>query len=249
MLSLPGFCLSFIQSCYSHPYTHHCWDLTDSSASAGPPSRRRCHSLDSMVAFISHAAICPPLNHKISSQRAPNTFWQDLIYTHHQLEEALFSVTLPGLKPRRPTLSTLLFLHLLPGVRSISCSCWTGCSEFDRPFNGIRPPKIWTNWICCFCGVRTLANTRRTYVQTNFQANMCEQGRLPRWSTFSRNVLWRCEQRALCCVGRKVLRLRNVDSLGISSKWAVQFEQNLRLRQRIISALLKWQASKIMMRG
>lgn len=171
----------------------------------------------------------PPLNHKISPQRAPNTFWQDLIYTHHQLEEALSSVTLPSLKPRRPTLSTPLFLHLLLGVRSISCSCWTGCSEFDRPFNGIRPPKIWTNWICCFCGVRTLANTRRAYVQTHFQANMCEQGRLPRWSTFSRNVLWRCEQRALCCVGRKVLQLRNVDSLGISSKWAVQFEQNLRL--------------------
>lgn len=36
---------------------------------------------------------------------ASKTFWQELIYAHHQLEEALSSVTLP----RRPTLSTCSF--------------------------------------------------------------------------------------------------------------------------------------------
>lgn len=172
---------------------------------------------------------------------ASKTFWQDLIYAHHQLEEALSSVTLPS----RPTLS-------ISSCALDSFAAPVGPVAANWKYVFMKSGLCKSEEIGCAapeCAVLIQDEhafkliSRPTLVNAGLSST---EGRLQRWNKYSRNVQWRCEQCATCCVERKVLPLRNVDSLVLSSKWAVQFEQNPRLHFWIISASLKRRASKVM---
>lgn len=189
--------LSFIRwRCSRAPPARHCRDLTDSSASAGPPSRRRCHSLDSMAGFISHAAK-RHLNHQISPQ---SLSVKDFLTRPNSHTSSAGGGVIFSHFAQQAYVVHLLILHFLLCAWFICCSCWTGWGELDVRFNEIWPLQIWRNLIygsrmCRF-------NTRWACVQTHFQANTCEY-----WAEFHRGTTAALKQTfQKCSVGMRAVR-------------------------------------------